>query len=109
MRANTIRKFPGPNFIKQLHSVLDMVDFVRRFIKNCAEVTAPLVAFTTKVPVIKEKTRKAWGLAQDADFALIKRAMSLTPVLNFPGLSREFVGHTDASEAGAGAFLAQTK
>ena len=36
-----------------------------------------------------------------------KQVLTEPPVLHFPEISREFVIHVDASEAGAGAFLAQ--
>ncbi|CAB1120564.1 unnamed protein product [Ectocarpus sp. CCAP 1310/34] len=106
-RIDAIRNLPTPTCIKDLRSVLGMVNFVRRAIKDYADVTAPLVELTRKDYVKRASFKKAWGSAQDAAFENVKRVLSSTPVLHFPDFSREFVVHTDASEQGVGAFLAQ--
>ena len=71
-----------------------------------AEITAPLVLLTG-TDFVKSRFKKAWSTEQDDAFNRIKRALSSAPVLHFPDFSRESVVHTDASELGAGAFLAQ--
>lgn len=106
-RIQAITQLPTPTCIKDLRSVLGMVNFVRRFIKDYAEITAPLVLLTGKDFVLKSRFKKAWSTEQDNAFERIKRVLSSAPVLHFPDFSREFVVHTDASELGAGAFLAQ--
>ena len=40
-------------------------------------------------------------------FARAKRALISAPVLEYPDFTREVIVHTDASEAGVGAFLTQ--
>ena len=57
--------------------------------------------------VLKSRFKKASSADQDIAFAHIKRVLSSAPVLRFPDFSRYFVVRTDASELGAGAFLAQ--
>ena len=53
-------------------------------------------------------SKKAFGRpAQREAFARAKRALTSAPVLKYPDFTREFIVHTDASEAGVGAFLAQ--
>ena len=84
-----------------------MAIFVRRFVKDYSDLTAPLVELTQKKFVKRTCFKKAWGPAQDAAFQKLKDALSSSPVLHFPDFSREFVVHTDASEHGVGAFLAQ--
>ena len=39
----------------------------------------------------------------------MKQTLTLAPVVLFPDFSKDFAIHVDASEAGAGAFLAQQK
>ena len=81
-----------------------MVNFVRRFIKNYAEITGPLVELTKKGCEQKHTFAKAWGPEQSAAFDLIKRVLTTTPVLKFPDFSKEFVVHTDASDISYGGF-----
>ena len=61
------------------------------------------------VRILSKKTafKKAFGPAQREAFARAKRALTSAPVLKYPDFTREFIVHTDASEAGVGAFLAQ--
>ena len=68
-----------------------MVNFVRRFIKDYAEVTAPLIALLTREDfVLKSRLKKARGSEQDNALARIKRVLSPVPVLHLPDFSREF-------------------
>ena len=106
-RINAIHDLPTPKSIKDLRSVLGMANFVRRFVKDYSDLTAPLVELTRKSFVKRTSFKKAWGPAQDAAFQKLKEALSEAPVLHFPDFSRDFVVHTDASEQGVGAFLAQ--
>ena len=84
-----------------------MANFVRRFVKDYSDLTAPLVELTRKSCQKRASFKKAWGPAQDAAFQKLKDVLSSAPVLQFLHFSREFVVHTDASELGVGVFLAQ--
>ena len=106
-RIKAIQELPTPTSIKTLRSVLGVVNFVRRFIPDYAEVTMPLVDLTRKEFATKSRFKKAWNDNHDIAFAQIKRLLVSAPVLNFPDFDREFVVHVDASENGVGAFLAQ--
>ena len=43
-----MQKLKTPKSLKELRSILGVMKFVRRFVPNFAEVTAPLVALTSK-------------------------------------------------------------
>ena len=45
-RIKAIQNLPTPTYIKDLRSVLGVMNFVRRFVPNFAEVTAPLAVCT---------------------------------------------------------------
>ena len=64
-----------------------------------------MVALTKKEAT--KEISKRWGLEQDQAFARVKQLLTEAPVLHFPYFSKSFVIHVDASNAGAGAFLAQ--
>ena len=105
-RIKSIIDLPTPTNIKELRSVRGMVNCVRKFIPDLATITAPLVDLTKKEAV--KSVAKRWGPEHDDAFAEIKQRLTKAPVLHFPDFSKEFVIHVDASEVGAGAFLAQT-
>ena len=106
-RIKAIQELPTPTCIKYLLSVLGVMSFVRSFVPNLAEVTAPLVNLTHKECATRSRFNKAWGKTQDTAFAHIKRLLVPAPVLIFPDYEHEFIVHVDASEIGIGAFLAQ--
>ena len=106
-RIQTIQKLKTPKSLKELRSILGVLNFVRRFVPNFAEVAAPLVALTRKGHDTASKLRKAWGPPQDAALARVKELFSSPPILKFSDFDREFQVHVDASEEGVGAFLAQ--
>ena len=106
-RIKAIHDLPTPKSIRDLRSVLGMANFVRRFVKDYSDLTAPLVELTRKSFVIRTSFKKAWDPAQYAACQKLKDALSEAPVLRFPDFSRDFVVHTDASEQGVVAFLAQ--
>ena len=96
---------PTPKTIKELRSVLGMINVVRKFIPDLSTVIAPLVELTQKEHV--KSIAKRWSQEHDEAFAEVKRLLSKAPVLCFPDFTKDFVVHVDASEVGAGAFLAQ--
>ncbi|CAB1106859.1 unnamed protein product [Ectocarpus sp. CCAP 1310/34] len=106
-RIKAVQNLPTPRCLKDLRSVLGVVNFVRRFIPDYAEITNPLVELTRKEYATKSRFVKAWNKSHDASFAHLKRLLTSAPVLHFPDFDREFVVHVDASEHGCGAFLAQ--
>ncbi|CAB1116805.1 unnamed protein product [Ectocarpus sp. CCAP 1310/34] len=104
-RIKAVLDLPTPTNIKELRPVLGMVNYARKFTPNLAAITAPLVDLTKNEAV--KSVSKRWGPEHDKAFAEIKRLLTKAPVLHFPDFSKEFVFHVDASETGAGAFLAQ--
>ena len=100
-------ELPDPKSIKELRSLLGTLNFVRRFVPEYAEVTAPLVKLTKKQSKQRREFEKHWGATQSEAVTRIKKLLSSPPVLHFPDYSKEFIVHVDASEAGVGAFLAQ--
>ena len=101
-RVKAIVDFPTPKTMKELRSVLGMVNFVRKFIPNLADIIAPLVALTKKEAA--KEVAKRWRPEHDQAYATVKKLLTQAPILQFPDFSEDFAIHVDASEAGAGAF-----
>lgn len=104
-RIKSILDLPTPTDIKELRPVLGMVNYVRKFMPNLATITASMVELTKKESI--KSVAKLWGPEHDKAFAEVEHLLTKAPVLHFPDFCKEFVIHVDASETGAGAFLAQ--
>lgn len=105
-RIEVIQELPTPTCTKYLRSVSDMLNFVRRFVKYYAELTAPLINITRKDFVLGRNFKSAWGPSQGVVFAKINQVLASTPAIHFPDFLREFILHIDSSEYGVEAFLA---
>ena len=106
-RIKAISDLPDPKNIKELRSLLGTLNFVRRFVPEYAEVATPLVELTKKQYKQRREFEKHWGTTQSEAVTRIKKLLSSPSVLHFPGYSKEFIVHVDASEAGVGVFLAR--
>ena len=58
-RIKAIHDLPTPKSIKDLRFVLGMANFVRQFVKDCSDLTAPLVELTRKSFVKRTSFKKA--------------------------------------------------
>ena len=95
--------FPVPSTVKQLRQFLGMVNFYRRHIPNCSQISQPLSSQTGGKTV-------HWSEDCQKAFCQLKAALVDPELLGFPDYSPEasplelFV---DASSIGAGACLSQ--
>ena len=76
-RIKAIIDLKTPTTIKELRSVLGIVNFVRKFIPNLATTIEPLVALSRKSSDANLKTlRNYWGPEQDAAFIKVKELLT---------------------------------
>lgn len=74
-RIEAIQKLTAPTNVKQLQSVLGMVNYVRDFVPNMADLTAPLRI------LLKKTTAWHWSDAQETAFQHLKDILSNPPAL----------------------------
>jgi len=80
-----------------------MINYYRRYIPNCAEITAPLTELTKgRAPNVVK-----WDDRQESAFKEVKWVLSNEPILKLPDLNREFILQTDASNQSLGGCLLQ--
>jgi hypothetical protein len=99
----TILQFPRPQTKKQVRSFLGLAGYYRRFIRNFADIAAPLTDLTKK----PEPTRVVWTNRAQNAFSQLKQKLTSPPVLRPPCWDRGFILKTDASGYGMGAILSQ--
>ena len=91
-KVNAILKWPEPTNVKQVHAFLSLGNFYRRFIKDYAIISRPMVDLTCKDTVFN------FGDRGKASFKALKAAFTTVPVLQYPNQDCEFCLETDASE-----------
>ena len=92
VRVDAIRQIALPRNKKEVQSFIGKVNFLRRFIINCAE----------KMRTITEMLRKGseirWSPEARRSFEDIKNALTKAPVLISPNFDKQFLIYSFASE-----------
>lgn len=102
-KVRSVQEANRPVTKKQLRSFLGLVNFYRKFIPNCAHISLPLTDLTRKFSPNKIQ----WTESQEISFQNLKKALTSSPILKLPNLSKVFILQTDASDRGLGAVLLQ--
>jgi hypothetical protein len=88
---------------KKLLSWVCLGSFMRKFIKNFADLTNPLMELTN------EGTPWVWGPACQVVLDTLEEKLTFHPVLAHPQFDKKFIIATDASDTGMGAVLMQER
>ena len=100
-KVQSILDWPDLTSVKDIERFLGLTGYYRRFIKDYAKLTLPLVSLKQKDSVFQ------WGEEQQKSFAALKQAVTQAPVLTLPDPTLPFVLVTDASQRAIGAALMQ--
>ena len=99
-KVEAIESWPQPRKKTEVQSFLGLVNYHRRFIRNCSTIAKPLIALTSNAPF-------NWsGLAQKS-FLNVKKALCSAPVLRCFDPKIPIAVTTDASQYAIGAVLEQ--
>ena len=91
-----------PHTVKLVQSFLGLVNYYRKFIKDCSIIARPLYNLTTKGAEFD------WTNECQAAFEHFKYCLTSTDcVLVLPNFEKPFILETDACQDGIGAILAQ--
>ena len=91
-KVNAILKWPELTNVKQVCAFLGLSNFYRRFIKDYAIISHPMVDLTCKDVIFN------FGDKEKASFEALKAAFTTVPVLQYPNQDRKFCLETDVSE-----------
>ena len=91
-KVNAILKWPELINVKQVCAFLGLGNFHRRFIKDYAIISHPMVDLTCKDVIFN------FGDKEKALFKALKAAFTTAPMLQYPDQDHEFRLETDASE-----------
>ena len=102
LKVAEIQNFPIPKCTRNLRAFLGLCNYYRRFIKNYAELAAPLhSACSGKCKEI------FWSDECDRSFNELKQKLCGAPILAFVNPNNNFILDTDASFGSIGAVLSQ--
>lgn len=98
-KVKCVENWPTPTDQESLRQFLGFASYYRKFIRNFANIAAPLHALTDK--------SKPWLWTElcDKAFLALKDKLASPPILSFPQFNMTFVVDTDASQEGVGAVL----
>lgn len=100
-KTEAVANFPRPKTVKQLRGFLSLLSWMRRFIPNLAEKSAPLTQ------MLKKGERIIWTEERNLAFEELKKVLVEPPVLKAPDFEYPFEIHCDASDLALGAVLLQ--
>lgn len=100
-KIESVVNFPRPKTIKQLRGFLALLNFLRRFIPNLSDKTAPLNE------MLKKDAKFLWTEERNTAFLSLKQCLVEPPVLSVPNFDLPFEIRTDASDYALGAVLLQ--
>ena len=98
-KVDAILKWPEPTNVKQVCAFLGLGNFYRRFIKDYAIISCPMVDLTCKDIIFN------LGDKEKASFEALKAAFTTAPVLQYPDQDHEFRLETDTSEFAIGGVI----
>lgn len=100
-KIEAVKRYPTPKSKDEAKRFTAFANYYRRFIKNFAELAAPLNKLTRKTsPFI-------WTTECEESFQKIKDSMISPPLLQYPDFSSDFTVTVDASKIACGAILSQ--
>lgn len=99
-KTRAIEAWETPKTKKELQSFLGLVNYYRRFIRNCSKIAKPLTELTKNVPF-------NWNKSANDAFKELKRSIITAPVLAQFNPKKEIYVTTDASKYAIGAVMEQ--
>lgn len=100
-KLEAVKNFPVPKTVHQLRQFLGLISYFRKFIRNCAMLSAPL----TKL--LKKDAVWTWDSFHDQAFIILKEKLASESVLSIFDPNKDHILYTDASRDGLAGILMQ--
>ena len=102
-KIESIKNRHPPRTVRQVRSFLGLANYYYRFIKDYAQIAAPLNNLT------KKGTKFRWTEVEQKSFDEIKHRLITAPIMAYPRSKGMFILDTDASDRTVGAVLSQVQ
>lgn len=102
-KVQGIRDLAAPKNLKGVQQLMGLINYQRRFIKDCSAICAPISKLT------RGKVRFEWGDEQKEAFEKLKVALTADDIMAYPDhdVRVPYTLHVDTSRVGVGAILMQ--
>eukprot|EP01113_Clastostelium_recurvatum_P034980 TRINITY_DN4817_c0_g2_i2.p1 TRINITY_DN4817_c0_g2~~TRINITY_DN4817_c0_g2_i2.p1 ORF type:complete len:896 (+),score=120.90 TRINITY_DN4817_c0_g2_i2:2313-5000(+) len=100
-KVAAVQDWPEPRNVHEVRSFIGLVNYYRRFVKDCSGVTRPLT------DLLSEHNRWWWSQECRASFLAVKAALVSAPILRIVDPNGDFRLETDSSKFAVGAVLLQ--
>ncbi|GJV66049.1 putative reverse transcriptase domain-containing protein [Tanacetum coccineum] len=100
-KIESIKYWASPKLPTEIHQILGLAGYYRRFIEGFSKIAKPMTKLTQK------KVKFVWGDKQEAAFQLLNQKLCSAPILALPKGSEDFIAYYDASKKGLGTVLMQ--
>lgn len=105
-KIQAVLDIPSPKTLTQANRFIGKIGYYRKFVKDFANIAAPIHKVTNKTG--SRKSEFFWAEEQQLAFEKFKEILTTPPLfLNFPEISTPFILSTDASKVRVGGVLKQ--
>ena len=85
-KITSINNMSPPNTITEVKSFMGAVNFYRKFIRNCASISEPLIQLTQGKSGIKKPF--VWSAQQQESFKILKSLLVSSKILKFMDIKK---------------------
>lgn len=100
-KLKAVKEYPEPKTVHQVRQFLGLINYFRKFIKDCAVISKPLVK------LLKKDASWEWGLEQIQAVNKLKHELLNNALLTIFDPKLPTMLYTDASRDGVGCILTQ--
>lgn len=100
-KLKAVEGYPVPQNAHQVRQFLGLINYFRKFIKNCAILSRPLTS------LLKRDSKWEWGIGQLQAFSTLKKELLENAVLNIFNPKLPIILYSDASREGVACILTQ--
>jgi hypothetical protein len=102
-KVDTVSKWKQPSNVSEIRSFLGMVGYYRRSIKGFSSIGRSMIE------LLKKDNKFVWTPKCEESFQIIKKKLTIAPVLTLSDIHQSFVIFCDASRQGLGCVLMQNE
>ena len=102
-KVETVMSWERPKSVFEIRSFLGLAGYYRRFIEDFSLLAAPMTRLTQK------EVKFDWDDLCEEEFQELKRRLTTTPILIVPDRGQGYTVYCDASRAGLGCVLMQSR